>query len=88
MSKSELLMKTLPDKYKDCSAWFQEEGLDVVPSLLDFIESGRSKEEHDKFRQLHTIECMKRYCAEAGEDENKEEAGALIEREIQKYNEM
>lgn len=88
MSKSELLKKTLPAKYEDCSAWFQEEGLDVVPSLLEFVESERSKKEYDKFRQLHTIECMKKYCVEAGEDKNKEEAEALIEREIQKYNEM
>lgn len=86
MNKSDLLTIRLPDKYQDCSAWF-EEGMDNLPSLLGFLRSGRDKKEYEKFQQLYTIEQMKRYCAEAGTGkEDLNTAKNLIKEAIEKYN--
>lgn len=85
MKKADLLKAKLPSQYQDCSDWF-EEGVDVIPSLLDFIRYGRKKEEYDRLQQLYVIESMKKYVKEAKADEMLTEAEALIEAAIQEYN--
>lgn len=85
MKKSDLLKVKIPNQYQDCSDWF-EEGVDTIPSLLDFIRCGRNKEEYDMFQQLYAIECMKKHAKETTDDKMSAEAEALIEEAIQRYN--
>lgn len=85
MKKSDLLKVKIPNQYQDCSDWF-EEGVDTIPSLLDFIRCGRKKEEYDMFQQLYAIECMKKHAKETTDDKMSAEAEALIEEAIQRYN--
>lgn len=93
MKKQNLLNIELPAQYKDCSEWFVE-GVDNIPSLLDFVQCGKSKKAYDRFMLLYNIEKAKKLLKEVESDkeafENNqpffEEAENLIDKLIEEYN--
>lgn len=58
--KDKILAMKPPKKYQE-GLFFYEDGLDVTPELLDYIQHGFSVDEARKMDLLVRIECQK-YC--------------------------
>ncbi len=61
--KAKILSMKPPKKYKE-GCFFYEDGLDVIPELLDYIQHGFTMEEARKMDLLVRIECQKYHLGE------------------------
>ena len=88
--KEELLNIKLPQYYKEGLIKY-EEGIDNIPTWIEFSEKGYSKEQFKKMSLLVVIEATKNTLNEAieedeiTEDEIKE-AEELIQKKVIEYN--
>lgn len=88
--KEKLLNLKLPKLYKE-NLIELEEGLDIVPSLPEWISKGRQINQYKKMQLLVTIEGTKsmlnKYLKELSSEEIKQ-VNETIEKSILEYNEL